>query len=65
MLKLIMSRRAYDFAGFTEIGGSYPFTPALVYRNLLAAKNVNVTSYYESNKLKASDYFDSYRSLTD
>ena len=63
MIELIMANRSYDFAGFAEIGGSYPFTPALTYRNLLAKKDVNITSYYESNRSMAESYFDSYREI--
>ena len=63
MLELIMSKRQYDFAGFAEVGGSYPFTPAMTYRKLLANKDVNITSYYESNRSSAESYFDSYRKL--
>ena len=42
--------------GFVEIGGSYPFTPALTYRNLLSKKDTNITSYYEANKTKGETY---------
>ncbi len=63
MLELIMSKRQYDFAGFASFGGSYPFTPVMTYRNLLANKDVNITSFYESNKSSAESYFDSYRKL--
>ena len=65
MIELIMASRNYDFAGFAEIGGSYPFTPAMTYRNLLAKKDVNITSYYESNKAAAESYFDSYRQIVE
>lgn len=65
MLDLIMESRLYDFSGFTEIGGSYPFTPALTYRNLLAKKDVNITSYYESNRSKAENYFEAYKDMID
>ena len=63
MLDLILADRNYDFSYFTETGGSYPFTPAQTYRKLLAAKDVNITSYYESNRSIAESYFDSYRDL--
>ena len=65
MLEIIMANRHYDFACFTEIGGNYPFVPAIAYRTLLSKKDVNITSYYESNKTIADSYFDSYRDLVE
>ena len=65
MLEIIMANRHYDFACFTEIGGNYPFVPAIAYRTLLSKKDVNITSYYESNKTIADSYFDSYRELVE
>ena len=56
MLDLIMDSRRYDFSMFLEYGGSYTLTPMLTYRNLIAAKNVNITSYYESKKDSAEAF---------
>ena len=51
-----MDSRRYDFSMFLEYGGSYTLTPMLTYRNLIAAKNVNITSYYESKKDSAEAF---------
>ena len=56
MLELIMANRVYDFSGYTETGGKFPFSPSLKYRGLLGSKNANITSYYESNLSKAEAY---------
>ena len=56
MLELIMANRVYDFSGYTETGGKFPFSPSLTYRGLLGSKNANITSYYESNLSKAEAY---------
>lgn len=49
MLTMIMDRRTYDFSMFLEQGISFPFSPGVCYRNLIAANNNNITSYYEKN----------------
>lgn len=59
MLDLIMNTRTYDFSGFNETAGGigdFPFNPAKTYRSLLSKKNINITSYYEANKVAGNEY---------
>lgn len=56
MLDLIMDSRKYDFSMFLEASGKYKFSPMNSYRDNIAKKNVNITSYYDSNKSSAENY---------
>ncbi|MBQ8510026.1 MAG: hypothetical protein IJ493_08990 [Clostridia bacterium] len=56
MLELIMENRTYDYMTAMQYGFTFPLTNDKTYRNLLAAKNKDITSYYNSNKEKAEQY---------
>ena len=58
MIDLILDSRRYDFVGALQYGGSFVFTQDKTYRNLLAAKNKDITSFYESNKSAADKYIE-------
>ncbi len=58
MLELMMDTRTYDFSSFLEKGGQFAFCPATCYRNQLAKKDMNITSYYDSKKVAAQEYLD-------
>lgn len=58
MLELIMDSRTYDFSMFLEVTRDYAFSPMLAYRENIAAKNINITSYYESKKTSATEYLE-------
>lgn len=58
MIDLILESRKYDFVGALQYGGSFVFTQDKTYRNLLANKNKDITSFYESNKSAADKYIE-------
>ena len=58
MIDLVLDSRKYDFVSALQYGGSYVFTQDKTYRNLLAAKNKDITSFYESNKSAAEKYIE-------
>ncbi len=58
MLDIIMDSRRYDFSMYLEQSADYKLSPMRTFRNLIAAKNVNITSYYESNKETTQKYLD-------
>jgi hypothetical protein len=53
---MIMETRTYDFSTSLQYGWAFPFTQDKTYRNILAAKTKDITSYYESNRDKADTY---------
>ena len=56
MLNLVMDSRTYDFSMFLEGSFSFPFSPMNAFRNNLAKKNTNVTSFYDSQKNNAESF---------
>lgn len=58
MLNLVMDSRTYDFSMFLEGSFSFKFSPASAYRNNLAKKNTNITSFYDSNKASVESFLD-------
>ena len=58
MLNLIMDSRTYDFSMFLERSFSFMFSPMNAFRNNLAKKNTNITSFYDSNKASVESFLD-------
>ena len=58
MLNLIMDSRTYDFSMFLEASFSFPFSPMNAFRNNLAKKDINITSFYDSKKSSAESFLE-------
>ena len=58
MLNLIMDSRTYDFSMFLERSFSFMFSPMNAFRNNLAKKDTNITSFYDSNKASVESFLD-------
>ncbi|MBE6611032.1 MAG: hypothetical protein E7632_00955 [Ruminococcaceae bacterium] len=55
MMDLIMDSRAFDFSTSFQSAGGFPFTQSS-YKSMIAKKNKDVASYYESNREKAETF---------
>lgn len=56
MLNLILDSRKYDFSTALQYGWTFQYTQDRTYRNLLGAKNKDITSFYEKNKSASEEY---------
>jgi hypothetical protein len=56
MLELILNNRKYDFSTALQYGWTFQYTQDRTYRNLLGAKNKDITSFYEKNKSASEEY---------